>query len=158
MDIQVDTSKIKALEADLKTVGRSLDRQTLGPALVDASKPAVEAVREDAPKGAGYQRVSLSHKRGRKNAYRRGGATKQDVRSKAVEGVGAEVVRVLVGVSKKSGKVGWRTIFLTLGTKRGVRANPFIDRGVGRTINQVVNSFMSSVSNTVSRILTRARR
>ncbi|UFH52553.1 hypothetical protein [Spirosoma sp. KNUC1025] len=156
MQIKVDSSSLKPLMADLRRVGRALDFKTLGAALVGASKPAVRAVQQEAPVGHdGHQRVSLSRSRGRRNDYRRGGATRQDVRAKAVDGVGKEEVRVLIGVSKKRGKVGWRTHFITVGTIR-MRANAFIDRGVNRVIDQVKSSFMGSLITTVQRIVKRA--
>lgn len=154
MQLTVGTSELNELNGRLRRAGRSLDKKTLGPALLNAARPALNAVRQEAPVGEGYERVSLSHRRGRRNDYRRGGATQRDVRQKLVDGVGDEVVRVLEGVSKKRGKVGWRTHFITFGT-RFMRANPFIDRAVNRTLPEVISRFMGSVRQTVDRILTR---
>ncbi len=154
----MDSSSLKPLIQDLRSVGRALDWKVLGGALVGASKPAVRSVQQEAPVGQdGYERVSLSRGRGRRNDYRRGGATRRDVRAKAVDGVGQEEVRVLIGVSQKRGKVGWRTHFITFGTIR-MRANAFIDRGVNRVIGEVKNNFMNSLNGVVQRILKRARK
>ena len=155
MEIQVDTSSLKQLESDLATVGRSLDKRTLGPALVDAAQPLLIATQQEAPIGKLPAFKSATIARGPRKgsprrttgSYARGGATRRDVRLKAVEGVGDEVVRVLDGVSKRQGKVGWRTHFL----KRD-----FIRDAYVRTIDVVKARFLASVTKTVAKILQRA--
>lgn len=139
---------LRMLEADLNRAGRNLDKRVLGPALHLASKPAVDAVRGAAPVGRSPKAAPD------RPSQRRGGATRDDVRGRGVEGVDNEVVRELVGVSKKSGRVGWRTHFITGGTPRQ-RANPFIDRGVAATIDQVKARFMNAVQTITNRILSK---
>lgn len=157
MDVTINTSMLTQLNNDLKTVGRSLDRSVVGPALVDAAKPLLIAAEQEAPIGKIPRYKSTLVSRGKSKgqtrritgSFARGGATRRDVRLRSVDGNGAEVARVLVGVSKKSGKVGWRTQFL--------RKN-FIRLAYNRTVDVVELRLMNSLTQTVAKVLARAAR
>lgn len=154
MEISIDTRQLQALEFRLNTVGRSLNKQTLSPALVDAAQPMLTAVRQETPVGPVPRYKSATITRGRNKggvrrttgSFARGGATRNSVRLKAVEGVGNEVVRVLAGVSKKRGKVGWRTHFIK---------KDFVRLAYRRTFEVVTQRFMTSLTKTVDKIINR---
>lgn len=114
-----------------------------------AEVPVAHAGREHNPLRAGQRAV----KRGSNPNYlRRGGATRRDLRIKAVKPEPSEIGRVLVGVNKKSGHVGWRTIFITRGTKirrnkkgqnRGkMSPDNFLQRSYDSTIDGVRVDFL----------------
>lgn len=144
MPLILDANQLYEFDRTLSRVGRVFDKNTSKRILRIALAPAEAAVKREAPEA---QRGSVtfrtfSTKRGkikRDGTYDRGGATKRDVRILMVNPVGDESARGLVGVSKKRGKVGWRTLFLTRGTRnrrtrkgwnRGAtRADDFLDRG-----------------------------
>lgn len=58
---------------------------------------------------------------------------------------GEEIARVIIGVSQKSGKVGWRTHFITRGyTDRGGsfhRGRDFLEEAYEHTFDIVQNNF-----------------
>lgn len=104
-----------------KDVPASVNSDALNKILTVVARPFLNEMKRTVPVGKGYQRVSI---KSRRNDYRRGGATKVDLRIKQITDkqslYGAEK---LVGVSKKKGKVGWRTHFIILGVAGHSRAS-----------------------------------
>jgi hypothetical protein len=136
----------------MKRYAQIMPTQRANSVLRKAVKPMLEKAQSEVPVShAGGERISLSKRGATANSYRRGGATRRDLRIKAVSPKANEVGRVLVGVSKRADKVGWRTIFITAGTKnrqtksganRGrVRANNFLQRAYNGTIDGVRADF-----------------
>lgn len=66
----------------------------------------------------------------------RSGSTRRDLRIKIVKPESEEISRALVGVSQKGDKVGWKTHFITGGTRRMPR-NDFLQRAYDQTIAEV---------------------
>lgn len=80
-------------------------------ALRNSARPMLDSARRLAP---------IGEDRTVKKTSVRGGATRRDMRILSVKQEGNEIARIAVGVSGKSGKVGWRTHFITRGfTDRG---------------------------------------
>lgn len=109
-----------------KDVPASVNADALNKILTVVAKPFLNEMKRTVPVSKVYQRVSLRHRHsGFANDFRRGGgATKQDIRIRSITDrqslYGAEK---LVGVSKKKGKVGWRTHFIILGVAGHNRAS-----------------------------------
>lgn len=135
MDIGFNLSGNRTQQTALNRLPNEVGEKVRLEALKTAVKPMAARVVAEAPRGKGNLRVSLSRNRGRSNNYRRAGATKEDVRIKAVSDKLGEA-KVLVGVSKKSGKVGWRTHFITQGVagKHRIAPNDFLTRAFNATI------------------------
>ncbi|WP_234734501.1 hypothetical protein [Tellurirhabdus bombi] len=110
-------------------------------AMREAAKPMLRGAIQEAPvSGGGRQRISLRHRGRNANEYRRGGATRRDLRTKTVSPSGDEASRIIVGVSSKSGHVGWRTHFRTRPNKQNRTMDNFLQRAYDQTIGQVVAS------------------
>jgi HK97 gp10 family phage protein len=157
--VTIDTTDITKLTEAMKRYGGIMPTTKANQALRKSARPMLLMARAEVPVWQGErERVSLATgraaiKRGSNpNNYRKGGATKRDLRLKAVAPKRDEIARVLVGVSKRSGKVGWRTHFIEQGTKprytkngrryRGsIRANPFLNRSYTQTIDMVRTDF-----------------
>lgn len=150
MEISYDLTSLRNLEANLMRLPFQLQERTMQAALSEAARPMKTRMVQEAPRGKGNLRVSLSRRRGRSNDYRRGGATRQDIRIRAVRDKVGEA-KVIVGVSKKSGKVGWRTHFITKGIagKRRIRPNDFLTRAFNQTIAQVTASLGQTIEKKV---------
>jgi len=136
--IDIDVSELVALEKGLARYESVLPRSVAGSALRTAAKPMYQAARAGVPVG----------KKGnvQTGALARGGATRRDMRMKIVSGTQhGEVARVLIGVSKKTGKVGWRTHFITRGfTDRSGKKhgpNDFLKVAFDATIITVQSTF-----------------
>lgn len=84
------------------------------------------------------------------NEYRRGGATKADIRIKVVSDKQGEAT-ALVGVSKAYGKVGWRTHFIEYGTQF-MKAKPFVRPSETKTATAVQSRFDSLVAKRTEKI------
>jgi HK97 gp10 family phage protein len=147
MEILYDLTGLRNLEANLVRLPFQLQERTMQAALSEAAKPIKTRMVQEAPRGKGNQRVSLKR---RSNDYRRGGATRQDIRIRAVRDKVGEA-KVIIGVSKKSGKVGWRTHFITKGVagKRRIRPNDFLTRAFSQTIAQVTASLGQTIEKKV---------
>ncbi|RIV20327.1 hypothetical protein DYU11_19950 [Fibrisoma montanum] len=169
MNVTVDTTQLERLDGRLTRAGRFVsDRQVVGRALKKAGEPVLNRLRVNTPVGPGNERISLrrSTRRGySSNAYRQGGATRRDARLKVVAGKGNEVARLLAGIDKRRGKVGWRTPFTTRGTRDRytktprryvgrVRANDFLGRTERETLPGFVADYGQTMSDQVERILT----
>jgi hypothetical protein len=148
--VTVDTKDLKHFEESLSRYGQVMPTATTNRILSKATKVMLNAARIQAPVSKGGRtRISLKHRSAGKNAgaYAQGGATRRDLRIKVVPPGAGESGRVLVGVSKRSSKVGWRTKFITHGTKdrktkkgvsRGrVKANNFLQRAYDLTFPTV---------------------
>ncbi|MCF2443651.1 hypothetical protein L0657_06760 [Dyadobacter sp. CY345] len=155
MKVTINTDDLKKLETAMGKYAMIMPTQKANSALRKASQPMFRAAQAEVPVGKmGRERISLKKRGVNANAYRQGGATKRDLRIKVVKAEPGEVSRVLVGVSKRSSKVGWRTPFITKGTKvrktkkgynRGsVKANNFLGRAFDSTIDFVRADFQKA--------------
>lgn len=143
MRLTINDKSFVRLEQELTKAGKVFnEKRLLGNMLRKSLKPMLETNIAEAPRGKGYERVSLRRRGPSANDYRRGGATKADQRIKIVDGKNGEIVRGLVGTDKSAGHSGWRTVFITLGT-RFVRANDFIMRSYNRSFGTVKAFFLA---------------
>jgi HK97 gp10 family phage protein len=153
MKVIVDTKGIDKLTTAMKRYAQIMPTQKANSAFRKAIRPMLQKAQSEVPvSNNDRERVSLKQRTGKNaNAYRRGGATKRDLRIKTVPPKAGEVGRVLMGVSKRGDKTGWRTIFITRGTKmrktksganRGrMKANNFLQRAYDSTFPGVAADF-----------------
>lgn len=134
--ISIDAKQLQQLDRGMSRYRNAVPKRVTDGALRKALRPMLRAAQAEVPVGKGNERVSLKRRGATANDFRRGGATKRDLRIKAVRAEGDEITRLIVGVSKKKGKVGWRTHFITRGTKR-TRKNDFLQRAYDSTIAEV---------------------
>ncbi|MCE6992100.1 HK97 gp10 family phage protein [Dyadobacter sp. CY323] len=147
MKVTFDTGQIDKLGEAMKRYAGIMPTNIANSALRKATRPMYRAAQAEVPVSKGGQtRTSLRYrKRGKAaDSFSQGGATRRDLRVKTVTPKSNEVGRILIGVSKRSGKVGWRTIFITHGTKmrktkKGrntgrTQANNFLQRAYDQTI------------------------
>lgn len=111
----VDAKELMKLNQGFEKYRNAIPTSTTNAALARSARPLLNSARQLAPIGTvrsnGWGKYTGPD-------YRRGGrATQRDVRIKRVTPEGEEVARILVGVSDKSGHVGWRTHFITKGWK-----------------------------------------
>ncbi|MET7253463.1 hypothetical protein [Dyadobacter fermentans] len=152
--VTADTSEITKVEKAMGRYSRIMPPEIANNLLRRSVRPMLIAAKAQVPVSSnGQMRVSLKHRKAGKsaNAYAQGGATRRDLRIKIGRPEIKELSRVLVGVSRMPGKVGWRTPFITGGTKdrlteKGrrtgrVRANNFLDRAYDQTISMVRTDF-----------------
>lgn len=132
IDLTGSDNYLRALDA----LGKGISEKVLGEALFKAAKPMEEAMKANAP--VGPFRPSSDPE------YRRGGATRDDVRRKIVYDV-VNTASVLIGVSKSRGGVGWRAHFIEQGTKKWA-GHPFIERSGKQTENMVVSTFEREIN------------
>jgi hypothetical protein len=125
--MNVDAREWSALAEKMRRYESIMPRSVADGALRESAKEMLTTAKSLAPR-SGKKIYIPKSKIGAKNkndkliegSYRRGGATRKDLRIRTVKGQGKEIGRVLVGVSKKADKVGWRTHFITRGyTDRG---------------------------------------
>lgn len=132
MSIKVNTSELEKLARGLETYKSILPRSVADSALKRSARPMLLSARRLAPQGDRLKDA-------------RAGATRRDLRIKAVRPVGDENSRVLVGVSKSKGKVGRRTNLITRGfTDRGGRfhrARDFLKDAYDYTIEIVRDNY-----------------
>lgn len=158
IEFRINTQAMDQLGLAMKRYGQIMPTQKANNALRRSVKPMFRRAQSEVPVGRnGKESISLKTARSAlrrgsdPNDYRRGGATRRDLRIKAVPPKAGEISRILVGVSQKRGKVGWRTPFITKGTKvrktkkganRGrVQANNFLQRAYSATYQGVVTDF-----------------
>jgi len=155
MQLTVDTSDMRNLDIQMSRIGRSFDRGALTQTGRRAFNPMVVATRQEAPIGRIKRSPTGRTKADQRTdgTYDRGGATRRDIRFKAVAGKGEEVVRFLVGVSKSRGKVGWRTHFITRPTKKDRLVNDFLGRAYGRTYDVSISRLGTEAQRTIERLL-----
>ncbi len=156
VDVRLDIRELSDFQASLKGLPYAIDQKVTEMTLKKAVQPLYRYMKSIAPvsKG-GRERVSLSKNRGRSNDYRRGGATKADVRVKTVTDTLGQA-KVLVGVSKGYGKVGWRYHFIAQGVAGQYRAKagprPFVERA-GNVMGAAVEAdFRASFGGMVQRV------
>ncbi len=160
MRFSVDESQLRALDRQLAEAGRAFTPRLTGSILVNAARPMLTALRNNTPVGKQrrYGKGRLKRDGAGDGTYDRGGATRRDARIRQGSLTrGDEVATVVVGISKRRGRVGWRTRFTTQGTKRS-RKNEFIRRTEDQTAGLVELRFAQSAQVVVSRILSRNTR
>lgn len=134
--IEVDIKEFQRLEKELRRYETTF-RAPGAKILRDATRPMVIKAKAEAPTGKSISRNGWGKKTGPE--FARGGMTKRDIRFTSVPPViNGEISRVLIGVSKRKGRVGWRTHFITKGfTDRGGKKhgpNDFLQRAYDSTI------------------------
>jgi len=145
--IKIDAEDLKKLARGLDAYQSMMPKTVASSALRRSVRPMSQEARRLAPKG----KVKSSEGWGKYKGpeYARGGVTRRDVRTKMVPGVAGESARAVIGVSKKKGKVGWRTHFITQGfTDRGGRFHSgknFLENAFESTIGVVRDNFGKEV-------------
>ncbi|QHV99223.1 hypothetical protein [Spirosoma endbachense] len=114
----IDTRELFVLDRKLARTGRVVDARFMGRTMRVAVKPMLDIAKREVPIGQRLFRSQKvrrlkSGKTKRDGTYDKGGATKRSLRILVVPGSQGEVVRVLVGASKKRGYAGWRTHLIT---------------------------------------------
>lgn len=146
MKIILNADQLTKLDATLQRYQHMLPPSVAANALRKSARPMFRAAKDLVPvSNDGREYVRLRREgwsvHADANVGRRGGATRRDLRIKAVKGEHGEVGRVLVGVSQKNGKVGWRTHFITTGftDKNGRKhtGNNFLKQAYDQTIGEV---------------------
>lgn len=144
--VKADFSEAQQLAITLDRAGLIYPKGFVSGALREAVTPMLRVARQEVPVGKnGAERVSLHYGRtSSSNVYRRGGATKRDLRIRIVYNSQNNPV-ALIGVSKKAGKVGWRTHFITRPVRGGGKGgninlpgNDFLKRSYDRTFPGIV--------------------
>lgn len=139
--ITLDAKELMKLNEGFKKYGAAIPPTVARSALREAARPMLTATRNLAPVGS---KVS-----GEKGGYNRGGATRRDVRMMFSKVEGEEVARVFIGVSMKTGKVGWRTHFITKGwtDRSGTfhRGKDFLTEAYDNTIGVVQDNFYKTL-------------
>ena len=123
MRLDIDARDLDRFRLTLRDAAKQYPKSVVSAALKDAAKPMLTAARQEVPV--------------------RKGATRRDLRLKSVRLRGGDVA-VLIGVSKKKGKSGWRTHFITRGSAHN-RKDDFLGRAYDRTIGVVVESLGNSL-------------
>lgn len=143
MNLNFEISNSQELQNAYREFGLAIGDKFLNDALKRAGKIGVLAVQDKAESSfvQNYTSGGLGFKR-------RGGATKQDVRAKVVRD--RDSVKLLIGVSKGSQKVGWRTHFLEYGTKKMV-AKPFVFASVQKVLPQIEADIQNSLDIVIAR-------
>jgi hypothetical protein len=154
MRVTFDTKEVDKLAESMKRYAQIMPTQKANGALRKVVRPMLRKAQSEVPvSNSGRERISLRQRSAGRNAnaYRQGGATRRDLRIKTVPPKAGEIGRVLVGVSKRGDKVGWRTVFITKGTKmrqtekganRGrMKANNFLQRANDATFPSVAADF-----------------
>lgn len=139
--IKIDVSELDRIEKGIRQYNSIMPQSVANSAFRIATRPMVQKVRSLAPVGSRKSKNGYGTRTG--PDYRRGGATRRDVRIKLVPSKvnAGEVTRALIGVSSKKGKVGWRTHFITRGfTDRSGRkhvGNDFLQQAFDASIDSV---------------------
>ncbi|KQS33969.1 hypothetical protein [Dyadobacter sp. Leaf189] len=145
--IQINADELLKLATGLDQYKSIMPKSVSTQALRNAVRPMFRSAQRLAPSGRVVSKSGWGKNKGPE--FARGGATRRDIRIKLVPARGQETARVIVGVSKKSGKVGWRTHFITRGfTDRGGRfhrPDNFLQNAYDYTIEIVRTSFQKEV-------------
>lgn len=151
--IEIDISELKRLESGFAKYQSVLPKRVEQSALRRSVRPIYIAAREEVPVG---RVVSDGGKKG--PDYRRGGATRRDMRIKSRRATGGATSAVWIGPSFGPGKVGWRNHFITRGVKlagRGrnvnIPANDYLKRAYNRKIEESKKLFASEVDESFKR-------
>lgn len=142
--ITLDATELMKLNSGFERYGHILPKSVVNKALKDAAQPMLRSARSLSPVGS---KIAYTTKGG--TDQDRGGATRRDVRLRIVKSEGEEISRLLIGVSQKSGKVGWRTHFITTGytdpSGGWHRGRDFLNEAYDNTIEIVRNSFYKTL-------------
>ena len=114
--ISIDATQLQQLDRGMSRYRNAVPKSVSNGALRKALRPMFRAARREVPV--------------------RSGSTRRDLRIKIVKPESEEISRALVGVSQKGDKVGWKTHFITGGTRRMPR-NDFLQRAYDQTIAEV---------------------
>ena len=147
MNLNFEIQNSANLSAAYRELGLAIGDRFLKAALTRAGKIGVRAVKDKA-QSTFVQNYTTKGT----GTYRRGGATEQDVRAKVVQD--GTSVKLLVGVSKGSMKVGWRTHFLEFGTKK-MAAKPFVLKSVDAVLPQIEADIQNSLDVVIARYQSR---
>lgn len=141
--IKIDAKELLKLADGLAAYKNMMPKSVANSALRKSVRPMYNSAQRLAPKGRVISREGWGKNKGPE--YARGGITRRDVRIKMVPAGRDESARAVVGVSKKKGKVGWRTHFITRGfTDRGGRKHRgrnFLQDAFDYTIEIVRDNF-----------------
>ena len=156
--LAVDTEELKLLAERILKLSKHLTFDENQSALNFAVKPVLEEMQRTVP--VWKKKISFHTRTSRWRgapqsidpAYSRGGATKQDLRIKNIRLSKSNEAKVIVGVSKKKGKVGWRTHFIIHGTKF-MKANDFMIRSANSTIDMVEKRYETKAKKLVGKHL-----
>lgn len=143
MNLNFEITNSQSLQDSYREFGLAIGDRFLAAALKRAGKIGVKAVKDKAESlfvGKGLT--------GGSGFKRRGGATEQDVRAKVV--TDGNSVKLLIGVAKGAGKVGWRTHFLEFGTKK-MAAKPFVYNSVDDVLPQIEADIQNSLDIVINR-------
>lgn len=143
MNLDFEITNSQALQVAYREFGLDIGDRFLKSALTRAGKIGVTAVRAKAQATFVQNYASFGS-----GFYRRGGATEQDIRAKVVQD--GKNVKLLVGVSKSSGKVGWRTHFLEKGTAK-MTAKPFVYKSVENVLSLINADIKNSLDIVINR-------
>lgn len=143
MNLNFEITNSQELQNAYREFGLAIGDRFLSAALKRAGKIGVEAVKDKAE--SSFVGKGLTQGSGFK---RRGGATKQDVRAKVVRD--GDSIKLLIGVSKGSSKVGWRTHFLEFGTKK-MAAKPFVFKSVEKVLPKIEADIQNSLDIVIAR-------
>lgn len=114
--ISIDATQLQQLDRGMSRYRNAVPKSVSNGALRKALRPMFRAAQAEVPV--------------------RSGSTRRDLRIKIVKPESEEISRALVGVSQKGDKVGWKTHFITGGTRRMPR-NDFLQRAYDQTIAEV---------------------
>jgi hypothetical protein len=141
--IKIDASELIKLSKGLEQYKSIFPKSASTQALKKSVRPMFRSAQRLVPTGRRVAASGWGEKKG--SDYARGRATARDLRIKLVPAKGNESARVLIGVSKAKGRVGWRTHFITRGfTDRGGRfhrGKDFLQNAYDYTIDIVKDNF-----------------
>lgn len=168
MSVVIDISNLEKIARAAGKLKGEYGKTQLKGSMRKALTPMLRAVKSIVPVAYKNKKSTLGRDRFKRNtrdmAYDRGGATKRDTRKMVVDAVGkvsygkdgAEVAG-LVGTSQKRTKVGWRTKFITRGTKGGKdrkgrnRKEQAPNDYLGRAYMATKDQMMASVANDIDK-------
>lgn len=153
MALTIDTRTLLDLDRKLAAVGKSFSGPAIKQVLRVAAKPALTALRANAP----VRKGPVSAKRKRTET------TRGSARILTVDGRGEEIAAVLVGISKKRGRAGYKAPWQTRGTttrmtrkgyNRGrMSANDYLDRTERQVGDIIVGDVVDAVEAIVKKTL-----
>lgn len=138
--ITLDAKELSRLNKGFEKYQNAIPVSIARKALREAAQPMLRSAKNLVPVGGKIQKYGKA-----RTDQDRGGATRRDIRIAFVKQENLEIARLVVGVSQKSGRVGWRTHFITRGfTDRGGsfhRGKDFLTEAHDNTIGEVQNTF-----------------
>ncbi len=150
MRVKLSKEGFEELENKLNRLPNNVSVKAIQDGMKKAVEPLKQKMTQIVPVGnGGAERVS---RKKRDNAYRRGGATRRDLRILTVQDDPSEF-KTLIGVSKLRGKVGWRTHFIVSGIagkyRAKVGARPFLDDALTATKTQIEDNVATEIEKAV---------